>query len=373
MSQHLFNCVKQCSFFLVALVVCSSCSTAQQLGDQPQPTQQTQMNAKQLWTYKLQPNHYSVAAISADNKLAAIFDSEENEIRGVDLRNGKHLWSHIPVERGLREIELVFTPDSKQLLFCDPVNSTMLVLDATNGGILKKIVHTVGLYRPRFRQGDKDPNGKMMYCFSGEKTFEIVVVDLQSGTIEKYFDLREHSAETGIEAVFGNQYYRHRDFVVLKDRLVIGLGGHVMAFGKKGTQFLWKKMLSDARPVTLTLYDENTESLIAYVRTTPNICELFVETGEITRSIESPSNFVAGQQNGKLLTINHSGIDRPTTLRIVEWNSDTVYKHEISHLHCFDRVSCGPDGQHLLIIDASGQVICIEIAQTPTVESRTKR
>lgn len=332
-----------------------------------QSTQQSQVSAKQLWMYKLQPSHLSVAAISADNKLAAIYGAEENEFCVVDLRSGKPLWSSSPGERSLRQIELVFTPDSTQLLFCDPIKSSILVLDARTGGVVKTIVHSVGLYRPRFSQGEKELNSKVVYCLRGEKTLEIVAVDLQSGTVESYFDLREHSVETGIAKRFGDQFYRHRDFVVLKDRLVIGIGGHVMAFGKTVAKtILWKRVLSDARPVILNVGDENADHLIAYVRTSPNICEVKLENGKITRSIESPNNFVAGQLKNWLLTVNHSGVDRPTTLEIVDWNSGKVLEHQISHLHCFDRVFGGTDGQHLLVIDASGQVICTEITETST-------
>lgn len=354
-------CFKTAVVYLTMAIFCIEIANAQESRTMSEFSIATSV----LWTHQLGASPRIAVAISTDETRCAIYCAEESEIRIFELDSGKVLRVVRINERNVFDVELEFTPDSTRLLFFNPRNETLQIIDSGSGVVLKTVIHKGGLYMPRFRQDKNRLRAKEVFCFSGNRTFTIVSVDLLSAEITPFFDLRDSLPETDFAENYGNVIYSFRDFMLDTKNLYAGLDGTAMAFDVADSKEIWKSKLSDADPVSFFCNPENPETAFAYCRTLPNITEIQLDGGDILSSMNSPSHFVVGQQKDVLLTLNHSGINRPTTLRAIKFNSDLVCEHEISKASFFRGFSCSASGRFLVLADSNGQVLCTKVLIKP--------
>lgn len=326
-----------------------------------------------LWKLQLGASPRIAVAISTDETRCAVYCAEENEIRMFELETGKALWA-IPInERIVVDVELEFTPDSARLLFFNPQYEALEIIDVGSGNVLRTVNHKGGLYSPRFRQDKNNHHTTEVFCFSGRRTFTVISVDVLSGKLTQFFDLLDLKAETDLAEKYGSVLYSFRDFALDTERLYAGLDGTAMAFDLKDFKTVWKSKLSDADPISFSFNPENPDTAWAYCRTVPNLFEIKLSNGEILSSMKSPSHFVVGQQKDMLLTLNHSGVNRPTTVRAIKFNSESHCEYEISKVGFFQGFRCSTSGKFLVLANAEGQVLCTKVLIEPVHTTEPSR
>ena len=299
---------------------------------------------------------YSVD-ISSNSLYGAVINSDSCELKIIDMETGDIKWKQFVRDKGPCIPQIIFTPDGKNLLFFDSLKPELLVIDVESGTTKQKIKLVAPLFRPRFDLVDSDG---FVFAFQGQRTLEVVKINLETGRTLPFFNIRTHK-----EITLKRPISTSNDFLVHNGDLFVGIEGYVIAFDVNENKSRWKVKLSETALVWLA--GPHDRFLIATRGPSPNILKLNIGDGSVAESIMAGEENYLGNFENFAFARNRGVIGFPEVINAYDWKtSKVVYSGKTGKTHS-NPLACAmsKDGRFILGIDAMGNAVCRKISRTP--------